>query len=542
MSIYCQKCGAENRDTARFCVRCGASFASSVPGSSTPPPWQAPPPHGGVGMTGLLPASFFLANRYIIRGKVGHGGMAAVYDAVDTRINRRVAIKEMSDSAIASPADRQKALAQFQQEAWMLASLDHPNLPKVTDVFSFAGKQYLVMNYVDGETVDKILQNRHAPLQEAEVVAWAAQLCDVLSYLHSRNPPIIFRDLKPSNIMIDHSGQVKLIDFGIARMFKPGKTRDTMALGTIGYAAPEQLGAAQSDVRTDIYALGVTLHELLTGHDPTSTPSNLPSVRKLNPNVSPTMEAVITRALEPDPHKRWQSASEIKLRITGVLPSRPLAPPIPPTAGAPLQSRPSRPTTKLLMAVAQLSGKQIAAVVGVLLTLVAIGAWYGAPVLIRYPVIWNNVPSFVIVAPLVYSAVRQPWVASIAHVLIAIVGGLVIGIRLHPGDPTAWRMDLVLIAAILTGLMIEGFVRLLPRLRGKNREEAWQREMAWLVAMAVTAAVIMVGIVWGWTWATTVWLWINAAILGTLGWFLGDLVQQYMFMRQTGLKRGLRGS
>jgi serine/threonine-protein kinase len=473
--------------------------------------------------------------------------MAAVYDAVDTRISRRVAIKEMSDSSITNPADRQQALAQFEQEAWMLAQLEHPNLPKVTDVFSSGGKQYLVMDYVDGNTLEKILQSAHGTLPEEQVIAWAAQLCDVLSYLHSRTPAIIFRDLKPSNIMINRNGQVKLIDFGIARLFKPGQAHDTMALGTLGYSAPEQHGSAQSDARTDIYALGVTLHELLTGHDPTHTPYNLPPVRRLNPSVTSVMEAVIVRATEHDPQKRWQSTSEIKLHITGALPPRlipggksALPPPLP---GGPIpRPRSARPTTRLLLAVAQLSNWQIVLALGGLLVLVALALWFGTPVLIQYPVIWNNIPSLVIVAPLVYAAMRRPWVASIAHVLVAMAGRLVIGLRMSTNDPSLWRVGPALAASILTGLMIEGAVRLLPHVRGKNREEAWQRELAWLAATALVVGILFMGVFWNIQFALNPVMLVAAVILGALGWFLGDLVQQYLFLRQTGLKRGPGGS
>jgi serine/threonine-protein kinase len=497
-----------------------------------------------MGMTGMLPPQFILNNRYVITRKVGHGGMAAVYDAVDTRINRRVAIKEMSDSAITNPADRQLAIMQFQQEARMLAHLEHPNLPKVSDVFSVGGKQYLVMDFVDGDTLARILEKHNGPLPEAQVMQWAAQLCDVLHYLHSQKPPIIFRDLKPSNIMIDRSGQVKLIDFGIARMFKPGKMHDTMALGTLGYAAPEQMGGTQSDVRTDIYALGVTLHELLTNHDPTSTPHSMPSIRRLNPRVSTVMENVITRALEHDPGQRWQSMAEVKASITGRLVSpRPGASPLPPVAapGAPsLQDRVKRPTTRLLLAVTGWSNRQIALALGGLLALVVLGLWFGTPVVSKVPFIWNNIPSFALVAPLVYAAMRRHWVPSIAHILVIAIGELVIGMQLRSVH-LSQTMPLALAAAILTGALIEGFVWLLPKVSGKNREEMWQRELAWLMLMTLVISVLVQSIVWGWQSVSVVWFLIFAALVGALGWFLGDLVQQFVFLRQTGLRRGLGG-
>jgi serine/threonine-protein kinase len=200
----------------------------------------------------------------------------------------------------------------FRQEAQMLAKLSHPNLPAVSDYFSEGGKQYLVMEFVDGDTLEDRLARTSGFLDEAQVVDWATQICDVLSYLHSQQPPVIFRDLKPSNIMVDRSGRVKLIDFGIARLFKPGKSGDTQVMGTPGYAAPEQYGKAQTDPRSDVYSLGVTLHRLLTKYDPADTPFNLPQTRSLNPKVSSGMAALIERATRTDATARYQSAREMQ--------------------------------------------------------------------------------------------------------------------------------------------------------------------------------------------------------------------------------------
>jgi hypothetical protein len=189
--------------------------------------------------------------------------------------------------------------------------------------------------------------------------------------------------------------------------------------------------------------------------------------------------------------------------------------------------------------VASWANQQIALAVGGLLALVMLVLWFGTPVLSKFPFIWNTIPSFAIVAPMVYTAVRRHWVASLAHALVVVLGEVVIGLRLHYMD---WSkvLPLASLAAVLTGLLIEAFVWLLPRVRGKNREEAWQRELAWLVTMTMIVAIIVTGIVWGWPPAASVGMWISAAILGVVGWFLGDLVQQYLYMRQTSLKRGLR--
>jgi len=498
----------------------------------------------------MLPANALVANRYLIRQKVGQGGMAAVYDAIDTRTQRRVALKEMSDSALSDPQERPRILAQFQQEAQMLANLHHPNLPKVTDVFEFNGKQYLAMDFVDGTPLDELLERNRQPFSEAQVSQWAAELCDVLGYLHSQKPPIIFRDLKPGNIMIEHMGHVKLIDFGIARVFKPGQSRDTMSLGTLGYAAPEQMGSAQSDARTDVYALGVTLYELVTGYDPSRSPLSLPPLRQVNAYISPQLEQVITRAIEPDRSRRWQNMSEMRLSLTGspipsMVPSGPYGKTTPmsyPPPGSAAPIRTSRPTARLMQAAARLTNHQIALVGVLTLAVIAAALWFGTPFLTQYPVIWNNIPSIAIVAPLIYTAVRRPWVAPFGNFAFAIMGAVITGARRYGNDPSQWHLEGMLVAALLAGALIEGFTRLLPKVRGKNLDEAWQRELAWLCLMAVIVAMVMVGIPWGLDFALNPILWICAALLGALGWFIGDSIQQWLLFKQTGIKRGRGGN
>ncbi len=305
--LICPTCGAVNVPVARFCHQCGKALPSAGPASS----------HG----TGLLPPNTLLNNRYLIIQQVGKGGMGAVYKAADTRLGQKVvAVKELSESALTDPQERQQARQAFEQEARMLAQLSHPNLPRVTDHFSEAGKQYLVMDFIEGQTLEQLLAKAGGPLDVKQVVDWAGQLCDVLEYLHSQQPPVIFRDLKPGNIMITPQGQVKLIDFGIARLFKPGKTSDTTAFGTAGYAPPEQYGKGQTDARSDIYALGATLHHLLTGRDPANDPFNFPPVRTLNSQISQAVEHAIMKAVERDAGNRWQSAREMKQALIAPTP------------------------------------------------------------------------------------------------------------------------------------------------------------------------------------------------------------------------------
>jgi serine/threonine-protein kinase len=245
--------------------------------------------------------------------------MGAVYRAGDRRLSTVTwAVKEMSQSALSGPLERQQARDAFRHEAEMLAVLNHPNLPRVTDHFEQGGKAYLVMEYVPGETLLSFLMREGLPQPQARVFEWARQLCDALDYLHTQSPPIIFRDLKPANIMLTPNGQVKLIDFGIARLFKPGQAKDTQAFGTIGYSAPEQYGKGQTDARSDVYSLGVLMHQLLTGYDPTNTPFRLPPAGQVNPNLPQQLSDAIAAATNSDPDRRFASIAAFRAALFGM--------------------------------------------------------------------------------------------------------------------------------------------------------------------------------------------------------------------------------
>ncbi|RRR69796.1 MAG: serine/threonine protein kinase [Candidatus Viridilinea halotolerans] len=254
-----------------------------------------------------------LQERYELTQKLGQGGMGAVYLARDRRLSTvRWAVKELSDAQISDPQERQQAAFAFRREAELLASLNHPNLPRVTDHFTEDGKSYLVMELVEGESLQAFIEREGLPRPVSEVLGWVEQLCAVLHYLHSQRPPVIFRDLKPSNIMLTPTGQVKLIDFGIARLFKPGQATDTQAFGTMGYSAPEQYGQGQTDQRSDIYSLAVVSHQLLTGYDPTNTPFRLPAAAQLNPQVPPALSEALERAMHNDRAQRFADVSALR--------------------------------------------------------------------------------------------------------------------------------------------------------------------------------------------------------------------------------------
>ena len=270
----------------------------------------------------MLPSGTVLQGRYAVETVLGVGGMSLVYRGRDLRFKdvvRACAVKEMYQSAPDS-GTRMLTLKNFEREAGLLATLSHAAIPKVYDFFEENGKIYLIMELIAGRDLEGTLEQAHEPIAEARVASWALQICDVMHYLHSHTPePIIFRDMKPSNIIVTPEDRIVLIDFGIARIFQQGQRKGTM-IGTEGYAPPEQYRGV-ADPRGDVYALGATLHHLLTNIDPrTETPFTFHErpIRQVNPAVSAEMEAVVMQALEYDPAQRPQGAAELKALLQSV--------------------------------------------------------------------------------------------------------------------------------------------------------------------------------------------------------------------------------
>lgn len=242
--------------------------------------------------------------------------MGAVYQAKDLKRQVICAVKEMSLSMV-PPDERPQAIQNFKIEAKMLWGLSHPNIPALYGYFSEAQRYYLVMEYVDGMTLEELLERNNGPFQERRVLGWARQLCDVLEFLHSQRPPIIFRDLKPGNVMLTRTGRIKLIDFGIARFFRPTISQDTQLLGTPGFAPPEQYGKAQTDERSDIYSLAITLFQLLT-NSLSENGFGLKDVRAFNPAISPTVARALEKAAFLNPDDRYENVAAFKRALLGV--------------------------------------------------------------------------------------------------------------------------------------------------------------------------------------------------------------------------------
>lgn len=249
-----------------------------------------------------------LQNRYRIENLLGQGGMGTVYFARDIRLDDRpCVVKELRDDYYRDE-DKQRALAFFQREMRMLSRLKHGSIVQVHDFFDEHGKYFLVMEYVEGENIHSIMQKREGePFEENQVVSWAIEICDVLSYLHAQEPPVIYRDLKPSNIMINSEGRLKLVDFGIARKIE-AEDENTRVVSA-GYSPPEQYWGAASQ-QSDLYSLGATIFYMLTGTEPEPLKANSP--RQANPKVSEYMESIVQKCMAQEATERFNTAQELR--------------------------------------------------------------------------------------------------------------------------------------------------------------------------------------------------------------------------------------
>ncbi len=281
-------------------------------------------------MSQVLPVGTILRDRYEIVGLVGQGGMGAVYQASDLRLRGRIcAVKEVLPELIGLPGMEEQAHDQFYREASILARLDHPSLPKVSDFFAQDGREYLVMDFVPGQDLRQLIEDarrKDSLLDETMVLDWAAQLCDALEYLHTQEPPVVHRDIKPSNVKLTPRGLVKLVDFGLVKLLQPDESRTVTVVqgrGTVAYTPLEQYGGdtGHTDVRSDIYSLGATLYHLLTGQPPADAkqrflkPGSLTPPRDLNARLSLQTERAILAAMAQHPDDRPAAIEELRQMI-----------------------------------------------------------------------------------------------------------------------------------------------------------------------------------------------------------------------------------
>lgn len=247
--------------------------------------------------------------KYKILKALGKGGMSNVYLVLDLKLQKKWAIKEIITSAEEEMYTvlTQSAMA----EVDILKKLEHPALPRIVDIIKMPDAIYVVMDYVEGVTLSRQLQ-KEGVISQKQVITWAKELCGVLDYLHGQKTPIIYRDMKPANIILQPNGSVKLIDFGIAREYKECGAKDSVSLGTRGYAPPEQWEeSGQIDIRSDIYSLGVTLYQLLTGKNPNKPPYEMIPIRKERPELSLGLEYIIWKCTQKNPKERYQNCKEL---------------------------------------------------------------------------------------------------------------------------------------------------------------------------------------------------------------------------------------
>lgn len=249
--------------------------------------------------------------KYRVTGVIGRGGMSVVYKATDLATGKTLAIKDVDRS---KQSDNQVFEARLTDEGQLLKRLSNTHLPKIYDIIENTNNFMLVMDYVEGESLDKVIA-RTGPQPEKYIYNWGKQICDVFTYLHSQNPPIIYRDMKPANIILQPNGKIMMIDFGTARTHKSSAaiTTDTILLGTDGFAAPEQFGTGQSDARTDIYCLGATLYNMVTGHSPSEEPRGIRPLKYWDPAMANSpLNAIIQKCTQRMPLDRYQTAAELK--------------------------------------------------------------------------------------------------------------------------------------------------------------------------------------------------------------------------------------
>jgi len=307
--MYCTVCGAANETGNNVCTVCEHPIEED---------------------SGKTEDESLLNGRYRILTQVGTGGFGAVYKARDTRAAGQgtaiIAIKQVNLRGL-TPQEIIEATDGFHREVLLLSNLEHVNLPQIYDSFTDPEHWYLVMDFIEGETLEQYLRHTTAGSSPAttrtlpldEVFSIALQLCHVLHYLHTRQPPIIFRDLKPANVMHAPEGNLYLIDFGIARQFKPGQAKDTMPFGSPGYAAPEQYGKAQTTPQSDLYSLGALLHQVLSGDDPAETPFRFAPLRLYGTAGLAELEALIMRMVDIDPGKRPANTAEVKEELRRIV-------------------------------------------------------------------------------------------------------------------------------------------------------------------------------------------------------------------------------
>jgi len=325
--IICPVCKSENLEGTWFCDNCGTNLREPVPMPSqtqtiTPPDsmpstdtYLQPSKDTSLSPGEIIDSRFRIINRL----QAWEDGLSYAYLAIDEKLGRKCVIKQSEEYYLSEPSERRLIYTMLEKEVRILTSLWHPNLIRASDFFFYKNGICTLVDFVDGPTLQEILDKSKEPLPENQVLSWAIQLCDVLSYLHGQNPPIIHRNIKPKCIILEKGTQdrVRLINFEIAHF---GQRMGEEKWGTVGYSPPEQVSMGRTDARSDIFGLGVTLYVLLTKYDQNSLVNfQFPDIRSINPKVSQPTVVAISRALQLKPEDRYQSAAEMRTALGAIM-------------------------------------------------------------------------------------------------------------------------------------------------------------------------------------------------------------------------------
>ncbi len=323
--MTCPNCGTVNKPGDHFCEECGAQLianGAATPGGAVTSDSTVINP-----VAGLTPGVSLQMGRYVVVKALGEGGMGSVLLAKDTRLADKLTVVKVLNVDSSNTEKLQEDVRNFTREAETLAHLDHPLIPDVTDHFEEGSRYYMVMDYVEGENLEHWLERAKQPMPEEDALRYALEVLDILEYLSRQQPVIVHRDIKPANIIIGAKDKhAHLVDFGIARANTTvnGKMRKTTALGTPGYAPPEQY-QGYADPRSDLYALAATIHHLVTNRDPgENAPFQFPPTRALNPRISPELEKILIKALKTSANERYQTPQEMRLDLEALVAGTPI--------------------------------------------------------------------------------------------------------------------------------------------------------------------------------------------------------------------------
>lgn len=513
--IRCKWCEASNCPEERYCWKCNAPLLAGLPFM----------------MDGQQVGNFKvwdkLNERYFLCTILGVGGWSNVYGAIDMTTSRHVAIKELDHARIKNDKDREIAVKGFLSEKSTLQSLDHQNIPHYVDFFVYSQKRYLVMEFVDGKTLEEIML-LNIVLGENQVLTYAKQICDVLNYLH-KEKQLLFCDVTPANIMVEDFPKgniVKLIDFGIARKMAGGRVPRMERFGTAGYAAPEQREGRPTE-KSDIYSLAVIMYVLIAHvNKPEIYDSKFPRLRELAPTVSQNTEEIIMKGLSYESEQRW-TAKEMFTQITAAQSKvknsksgRERVKTVPESKGM------KNVTYRLSQYFAKFSNGQLTVAFLVVVSVMGTLTWLLAPIFGYQTDIDIQIPVLATFAALMFAATARPDLAAATFFVVHLTVAFTIRLSLKVLDSS---FGVVILAALLVSLFVYFWLGYLPKFA--ENDDTGNREIIWLALMGSISTMLFFALTKGVGIILLPTIWFGGAIDGVIGWFLGDTVRKFFIAR-----------